>query len=554
MSEPIRGRQRERPRSRSTSRPRSVPRRKGGRFSVGSILGKLVHWVSYQAVWLLLLLAQISGRLVARPLMWLTARTRLFPWSRLLLAGACLTIPFAIYSLDIPYKSLSRALSDSLSSSLSRHSSAHPYVPPDIPASTVDELVTRLSQVESALSDITQQHARTQGRLDGELRHSSDQASRISFLERRLDSEMKRAADAEDAVRSAANNAIRNIRTEMEGIRDRAGAVPASGGPDPKLAGLVRALEDRIVAAEGGVRESLELGRSAIKLGQTPPPIPSSASSWLPKLGTGKDSVTIKTPDGQDVTALISSIVDRSLSRYSKDVLAKPDFALWSAGGRIIPEITTDSYESKVPPPSFLKNVMYSWTGLGSLTIPGRPPVYALHPDLHVGNCWAFPGSSGQLGIALARLVYITEITIDHPSRDVTFDIRSAPKDIEVWGFIEGADNMAKYHAFIERERAASFESSNSTDVGVEGDPTFPGQPAGTTYLRLASLSYDIKFDSHIQTFVIPPEIQDLQIDFGVVLFRILSNWDDDEYTCLYRVRVHGTEKEPIVPSHDQDL
>ncbi|KZS92329.1 hypothetical protein SISNIDRAFT_486379 [Sistotremastrum niveocremeum HHB9708] len=549
--EPVSGRQR----ARSSSRSRSVPRETRPRISVGAMLGTLVYWIRVVAIWIVLILAKIAGIVLGRPFTWLNKRRKLIPLSKLLFAGACVSIPLAIYSLNIPYRSISHIIYDSLSSTFTRPPS-QPYLPPDIPASTVDELVARLSQVESALSDITQQHARTQGRLDGELRHSSDQASRISFLERRLDSEMKRAADAEEAVRTAANMAIRNIRSEMESIRDRAGAVPVSSGPDPKLAGLVRALEDRILAAEGGVRESLEVARNAIKLGQAPPPVAQSSSSWLPKLGTAKDSLTIKTPDGQDVTALIASLVDSSLSRYSKDVVAKPDFALWSAGGRIIPGLTTSSYESKVPPPSFPKNMVYSLTGLGSLTIPGRPPVYALHPDLHVGNCWAFPGSHGQIGVALARLVYITEITVDHPSRDVTFDIRSAPKDIEVWGFIEGADNLAKYRAFIDRERANrlanSLDQSNTTEV--EADPTFPSQPAGTTYLRLASFTYDIKLDSHIQTFLMPPEIQDLQIDFGIVVFRILSNWDDDLYTCLYRVRVHGTEKESVPPSEQENL
>jgi len=64
--------------------------------------------------------------------------------------------------------------------------------------------------------------------------------------------------------------------------------------------------------------------------------------------------------------------------------------------------------------------------------------------------------------------------------------------------------------------------------------------------MHLGTFSYDIHAPSHIQTFSIPTEIQELGIDFGTVVFRFLSNWGEDTYTCVYRVRVHGVEKDGI--------
>ena len=53
--------------------------------------------------------------------------------------------------------------------------------------------------------------------------------------------------------------------------------------------------------------------------------------------------------------------------------------------------------------------------------------------------------------------------------------------------------------------------------------------------IRLGAFEYDANSDSPIQTFPIEPEIVDLGLDMGIVIFRILSNWDG-EFTCLYRV------------------
>lgn len=98
------------------------------------------------------------------------------------------------------------------------------------------------------------------------------------------------------------------------------------------------------------------------------------------------------------------------------------DFALYSAGGRVIPSITSDTFEQPIP----------RWGGLlKPKVILGRPPATALVPDVNVGNCWPFAGAKGQLGIKLARRVHVSDITIEHAAREVSFDMAAAPRDIE---------------------------------------------------------------------------------------------------------------------------
>jgi len=284
--------------------------------------------------------------------------------------------------------------------------------------------------------------------------------------------------------------------------------------------------------AESSVKDVLEYVKTGVNFGTR----------------SGKKNMVIKTSDGKDVSSLIGELVDDALSLFTQDGIGRADFALYSAGGRVLPSLTTPSYE--ITPSSWFSYVLGWPFGNGFAT--GLPPVTALHPDLNLGRCWSFAGSHGQLAIVLARSVHISEITIDHARP--AFDERSAPKQIAIWGFVEGADNLEKYNAY----RAAQEERRAQAildDQIPEPEPVLSGAPRGVPYLHLATVTYNVHSSSHIQTFQVPQEIQDLDIDVGVVLFEILDNWGDDQYTCVYRVRVHGTEKDgrpPLVPEIEE--
>ena len=259
-------------------------------------------------------------------------------------------------------------------------------------------------------------------------------------------------------------------------------------------------------------------------------------------MASGKTkAVTIKSSDGQDVTALINQLVDSAVLRTSKDTLARVDFALHSGGARIIPSLTSDTLEVR---PSGLGNQIYGlFTGGNGYAI-GRPPVTALHHEVHTGHCWPFAGSKGQLGVALAAPVHITDVTIDHVPKEVAMDMRSAPRHMEVWGLVEGKDNIAKVHEWRERrdaERHAAEEAGQPVPPNLVDDVVYPRSlPKSPEYIRVANFTYDIHALEYIQTFPVREEIKELGIDFGVVVLLVRSNWGKDEFTCLYRLRVHG--------------
>jgi SUN domain-containing protein 1/2 len=130
-----------------------------------------------------------------------------------------------------------------------------------------------------------------------------------------------------------------------------------------------------------------------------------------------------------------------------------------------------------------------------------------------------------------APAVLVDEVTIDHVAKDVAYDLRSAPREMEVWGMVEGKENVERIRAWRESGDSASYESD------VVYPPTLPKNPE---YIRLVNFTYDVHAPNYVQTFAIDPRIRALDLDFGIVVLRVLSNWGMDTFTCLYRFRVHG--------------
>lgn len=258
----------------------------------------------------------------------------------------------------------------------------------------------------------------------------------------------------------------------------------------------------------------------------------------------GGAPVTIKSSDGQNVTAVISSLVDSALLRYSKDVLARPDYALFTSGGRVIRSLTSPSYD---PHPSTAARSALAWL-TGTKMPRGRPPVTALHADNSPGACWPFAGQQGQLGIQLSRRVVPTDVTLEHISRDVALDgdVSSAPKDFEVWGIVEGDANVAKVAQYRAQQlaakraaRAAALEAGAPPADELDLDPA--SLPPSANHVLLAVGAYDPSLPSPLQTFPVTPAARQLAIPVQVVVVKVLSNHGEQAYTCLYRVRVSGT-------------
>jgi len=118
--------------------------------------------------------------------------------------------------------------------------------------------------------------------------------------------------------------------------------------------------------------------------------------------------------------------------------------------------------------------------------------------DMTIGSCWPMSGSSGYITIQLARRIRVDAIAIDHINEQEAININTAPRDFVVYG-------------------------SSSTMEKTE----------------LVSGTYDISADDQntSQVFDLPTENC---VEVEQITLQIESNHGSKEYTCLYRLRVHG--------------
>ena len=233
----------------------------------------------------------------------------------------------------------------------------------------------------------------------------------------------------------------------------------------------------------------------------------------------------------------IQRLIDTALARFAADQIGRADYAQYSAGARVVPSLTSPTHEIEIGTPNFVGMLArfiplppLSAMSDSSKTVRGRMPVVALHQDTSPGMCWPFFGSHGQIGIRLVRRIHITAITIDHVSRLLALDGgASAPRDVEAWGILE-SDLEIQQLQYWRRKR--SFARDNSDPMPV------PPSPA---HVFLGAFTYDAGAGAPaIQTFPVTGEAAAAGISLRTVQISILSNYGLREFTCLYRVRVHG--------------
>ncbi|KAI0366438.1 hypothetical protein BV20DRAFT_952114 [Pilatotrama ljubarskyi] len=185
----------------------------------------------------------------------------------------------------------------------------------------------------------------------------------------------------------------------------------------------------------------------------------------------------------------------------------RPDYALRAHGGRVALKLTSGSRGS-------------------ILSSREDDPSIAIDDDVHAGKCWTMNTLPSQLGIRLARILRPTHISVEHLPGEIAVDIERAPKNITLWGVLEGTRN---------KDIFASLKTAGLVDY----DRRFPTIAREQQWAQLVSFVYDIHADNPIQTFPVSRPFVDSELSFGVLAVEILGNWGGNS-TCLYRVRIHG--------------
>lgn len=329
------------------------------------------------------------------------------------------------------------------------------------PPASFDEFAGRLTTLETSIT-----------KLDSRVGHSEseivslrkDLGSQIQAIERELVGVRTRLGDVEEGVKNAIDDGrlraalesflpsrmpVRYVHGGLEidpafwvdlkktfaGHEDVDRAVreavskAGSGAGKGSMPDLV-AFEERLAARFG--REQRDTANKAWFIDTLERELVSLRTSFDEKLrlakalnATPKTNAKSKSAPTDDLVPFLQDLIDAALLRYSKDTLARADHALHSAGARVIPSITSDTYTVRQP------STFGRWV-LGRKPVEGHPPAMALHPERSVGSCWPFEGSAGQLGVLLANRAVIQAVSVEHAPGELVASVASAPKEIEV--------------------------------------------------------------------------------------------------------------------------
>lgn len=205
--------------------------------------------------------------------------------------------------------------------------------------------------------------------------------------------------------------------------------------------------------------------------------------------------------------------MEASFGSWSPSV-GTTDYANVAKGGKSILALTSPLYS-----PSFrldLTRMDKTFWKSFSPRPPIHPPEMALSGSTSPGQCWAFAGHTGQLGIQLSEPVRIFSFTVEHTSNSSLTE--SAPRTIILWGLIS-KDGDGIYP-----------ESSNST-LAPQFGALYHGIP-------LASVIFDAIQGQPRQTF--PLRCRETRRPFNSLVAQFVGNWGHPDFTCLYRFEIHG--------------
>ena len=221
-----------------------------------------------------------------------------------------------------------------------------------------------------------------------------------------------------------------------------------------------------------------------------------------------------------DVEAEVGRALALAASNRS-DAANRVDYALFSGGGRVVGHSALSPLVARAEGP--LTHALKSIRG----GVHPRADEWVLSGGFNepnAGECLALRGDRGHVDVRLREAVFVNAVTVEHVRGDVAYDLSSAPKVLAVLGWNRTREPPA-FSEKGEKERIAGKSAMSLHDFTHGGE-----------YLRYELKSSELSRGA-AQTFAFHAT-RARAVDH--VRFEVRSNYGNAEYTCLYRLRVHG--------------
>ena len=307
-----------------------------------------------------------------------------------------------------------------------------------------------------------------------------------------------------------------------------AAAAPAAKAPPPgtvsvdakeleqlrlQVASLTKAREDGASAAARAAGETEALRRELERARGAGEALASRVSA-LADREAERDADLKKKMDGwrgRPVVSMdhVSEEVRLQMQMLSADRTGLVDFALYSGGGKVVGHSQLSPLVARADGP-----LTAALKGMRGGVHP-RADGWVLSGGSETpGECLALRGGDAWVDVRLREAVAVEAVTLEHIHRYIAYDITSAPKTVAVLGW----------------NRTKTPSDGRAVDFGA--------------------VRYDLASDrGTMQTF-------NLTKNAGAVVdhvrFHVKSNYGNEEWTCLYRLRVHGTPaRSPRAPVFD---
>ncbi|VDM38649.1 unnamed protein product [Toxocara canis] len=386
-------------------------------------------------------------------------------------------------------------------------------------------LLTRLEQLslriesdfDAKLGDAKRESGDSQNSLSSEI---SDLASAIAnqrgefdTFRRERDAKLAELAHAVMVMESGQAEGIKKIKTQINDlIKDE-----VAKGLNMKLTSVTEKSEKETEALHREIYKQIENRVMALFAAQVAKSAHEGRIHGREEFA--KDMNGMNRFSESDLLVIRKLIVD-ALRVYDADKTGKVDYALESSGGSVISTRCTETYKEKsrlesifgIPLwySSYSPRSVIQVNGFPTCTIHSHQTIWRALRSVIVhranalssGECWAFRGT-GYLTIKLSLPIHITEVSYEHLRHELHPDgvVRSAPRRFQIWAFKELNDLETKV---------------------LLGEYEFDRDGDALQFFRVQGVL------QHQPTEPTP-----------IVELVVLSNWGAD-YTCLYRLRVHG--------------